>query len=349
MSRRKLYDFHGERLTLEELAAHAGISKGSIRSRLARRIALSDPALVAPQQRATYDVKIGDRFGLFTVESEMPRHMNRRTFACRCICGRTRALRVPELVKSQIVSCGCRDKRIVRGEDWIGRVVGRLTVVGIERGPRTSTRTPGAATLLCRCACGSETRRGSSSLSKASKEGLESMCGDCRSHLLASRNGERSKKDKVRRNLAAPGGPGPVLRAKRENNGSRRKVLVDRRFGRLVVKKLDPTKANTGRMQRWRCGCDCGRECSVLQCHLVTGKTRSCGCIRRCHDLFGTKLTIGELAGLAGASHKMVTNWLRAGTPPEECLRRAAASPRAAARPRTMHEVSRGGTQSLHV
>ena len=53
--------------------------------------------------------------------------------------------------------------------------------------------------------------------------------------------------------------------------------LVGERFGRLVVVEKD--KARNGHV-RWRCKCDCGKECIVYGSSLKTGNTTSCGCYK---------------------------------------------------------------------
>lgn len=64
--------------------------------------------------------------------------------------------------------------------------------------------------------------------------------------------------------------------------------LTGNRFGRLVAVKLFD-KLNyysKGRkypsvITRWECLCDCGNKIVVRSCHLKTGHTQSCGCLRR--------------------------------------------------------------------
>lgn len=53
-----------------------------------------------------------------------------------------------------------------------------------------------------------------------------------------------------------------------------RKNYQGKRFGRLLaLARVAPS--------RWLCLCDCGTHTTKWQQHLVTGRTRSCGCIRR--------------------------------------------------------------------
>lgn len=57
--------------------------------------------------------------------------------------------------------------------------------------------------------------------------------------------------------------------------------FIDRtgqRFGKLTVIEL--VEKGTGIKTKWRCRCDCGNEIVTTSSHLVTGTTKSCGCIR---------------------------------------------------------------------
>lgn len=56
------------------------------------------------------------------------------------------------------------------------------------------------------------------------------------------------------------------------------KELVGQVFGRLTVVER---AANKGDKARWLCKCVCGGETNVSTAGLTTGKTRSCGCLRR--------------------------------------------------------------------
>lgn len=55
--------------------------------------------------------------------------------------------------------------------------------------------------------------------------------------------------------------------------------LIDKRFGKLVVKK----KGNvTNQGQMWECVCDCGNVAIYRTSMLISGDAVSCGCLR--HD-----------------------------------------------------------------
>ncbi len=55
-------------------------------------------------------------------------------------------------------------------------------------------------------------------------------------------------------------------------------------FGRLLVlRETDPYACvSTGTKSRqWKCVCDCGNIVDVRQSNLLSGKTKSCGCLKR--------------------------------------------------------------------
>ena len=54
--------------------------------------------------------------------------------------------------------------------------------------------------------------------------------------------------------------------------------LKGQKFGMLESIGLYPQKTSIGGMQ-WKCVCDCGNKAIVASCHLVSGHTKSCGCL----------------------------------------------------------------------
>ena len=54
--------------------------------------------------------------------------------------------------------------------------------------------------------------------------------------------------------------------------------ITGRKFGRLTA--LYVSGISKCWVETWRCRCDCGREVDVHKCHLLSGHTRSCGCLR---------------------------------------------------------------------
>ena len=56
--------------------------------------------------------------------------------------------------------------------------------------------------------------------------------------------------------------------------------ITGQRFGRLTVIEPD-TPCDKEHGYRWIVRCDCGTTFSAYRHNLVTGLTRSCGCLRR--------------------------------------------------------------------
>lgn len=57
--------------------------------------------------------------------------------------------------------------------------------------------------------------------------------------------------------------------------------IANKEFGMLkALYIVDRKSATKSRSKMWHCVCDCGKECDVPQSRLVSGKTRSCGCLR---------------------------------------------------------------------
>jgi len=57
------------------------------------------------------------------------------------------------------------------------------------------------------------------------------------------------------------------------------KYLVGQRYGRLVV--ISRAGNNNKQNSIWKCKCDCGNENTVLAFNLVSGQTKSCGCLKK--------------------------------------------------------------------
>lgn len=60
--------------------------------------------------------------------------------------------------------------------------------------------------------------------------------------------------------------------------------MEGKRFGRLVVKEFSHfyIKPSDGKKEkRWKCICDCGNESIASKRKLETGKTKSCGCLKK--------------------------------------------------------------------
>lgn len=97
--------------------------------------------------------------------------------------------------------------------------------------------------FLCQCSCGNKTSVYMNSL----RNGSTKSCG-C---LRDERASETSKKD-----------------------------LTNQRFGKLTAIKT-VGKYKTKQLYMWLCKCDCGNETEVRSDVLLSGETKSCGCLKR--------------------------------------------------------------------
>ena len=81
------------------------------------------------------------------------------------------------------------------------------------------------------------------------------------------------------------------------------KDLTNKKFGRLTVVNLLPTRAKNGKRQ-WRCRCECGGWSPCVDVSsLTTGNTKSCGCVKRESSV--RNIRIGHAANVThGQSNK---------------------------------------------
>ena len=70
-----------------------------------------------------------------------------------------------------------------------------------------------------------------------------------------------------------------------------RKDLTGQRFGKLVAMNYIDTKESNSKNKTtvWHCKCDCGNEVDVHANHLLSGRTKSCGCLSK---LVGQKIVV---------------------------------------------------------
>lgn len=61
-----------------------------------------------------------------------------------------------------------------------------------------------------------------------------------------------------------------------------KKHLEGMRFGRLLVlKEVPPAQYQCGFYSQYYCVCECGTKKNVLAARLLSGRTKSCGCLRK--------------------------------------------------------------------
>lgn len=187
--------------------------------------------------------------------------------------------------------------------DLTGQKFGRLTVLY-----RSGTRN-GSALWHCKCDCGKEVDVKSSSL----RSGATKSCGCYTKERIGKLNfkdltGQRFGRLLVLKRTDKKGqcvywlcecdcGNLTEVRSNLLRNGSIQscgclqkervfqatfKDLTGKRFGKLVVKKLDSIKNHSS---YWLCQCDCGNQKIIKGSTLSYGATHSCGCINSTAEL----------------------------------------------------------------
>ncbi len=103
--------------------------------------------------------------------------------------------------------------------------------------------------------------------------------------------------------------------------------LIGKKFNKLTVIKFDrieykrDSKGKNRNKGYWLCRCDCGKEVSIARNDLVTGKTKSCGCLnkekwkkrskigkRRAKDLTGQRFNKLLVIGLDRVEERIFSN-----------------------------------------
>lgn len=118
----------------------------------------------------------GMKFGRLTVVKPSEDHytkggQKKRTWLCKCDCGKEKTIYEEKLKSGHTQSCGCmRYENRGRLEDLTGQRFGRLTVV---RFLNPSERTARQYNWWCKCDCGNEIKANATKL----KTGLQQSCG----------------------------------------------------------------------------------------------------------------------------------------------------------------------------
>lgn len=100
-------------------------------------------------------------------------------------------------------------------------------------------------------------------------------------------------------------------------NKTAKKDLTNQKFGRLIA--LYQTSERKNGSVVWHCKCDCGNECNVSAASLTSGRTKSCGCLKKEKDkqpkgntinLIGKKFNHLTVVKRNGSSKKGQAQWL---------------------------------------
>ena len=194
----------------------------------------------------------GQKFGRLTAIKPIENHTNSNgksmmtKWFCRCDCGNECNVQSGNLLSGHTLSCGCYNKEQASKRSLInlvGQRFGRLTV--LERVDDIVSPSGNVCVAWkCKCDCGNETIIRSSSLLQGNTKSCGCLVKEiCTTTLI--------------------------------------KDLTGLRFGMLTVLERADNKTYSSGINRvaWKCKCDCGNEKVVLSSLLISGETKSCGCM----------------------------------------------------------------------
>ena len=259
-------------------------------------------------------IGIGFRIGKLTVSEPTGERKNGyMVWNCTCDCGGAIQLDTRTLQRGTVRDCGCETKVKPGQKDLTGQRFGRL--VCLEPSPHRNKQ--GGTQWLCQCDCGKQCLAATHQLLC----GYKKSCG-CLSHPpLKDYVGKRfgmltvleyaGKWDSMHRwrclcdcgNETIVGQT--LLQSGRTKscgcNGSPpMEDLTGKVFGKLTVLELAEWKNGTS---YWHCRCECGNETKVRYAYLISGHTKSCGCLQNSiikinmKFVDGTSVTLLEKAG----------------------------------------------------
>ena len=253
----------------------------------------------------------GQRFGRLVCLEPSP-HRNKQggtQWLCQCDCGKQCLAATHQLLCGYKKSCGCLSHPPLK--DYVGKRFGMLTVL------EYAGKRDGMHRWRCLCDCGKQCLAATHQLLC----GYKKSCG-CLSHPpLKDYVGKRlgmltvleyaGKWDSMHRwrclcdcgNETIVGQT--LLQSGRTKscgcNGSPpMEDLTGKVFGKLTVLELAEWKSGTS---YWLCRCECGNETKVRYAYLISGHTKSCGCLQNSiiktnmKFVDGTSVTLLEKAG----------------------------------------------------
>ncbi len=194
-------------------------------------------------------IGVGCRVGSLTVEEATEgRKSGYTVWRCRCDCGGEILLDTRCLQRGTVTDCGCMTRVKPGQRDITGERFGRLTA----QYPTEKRGHSGSLVWHCKCDCGGEIDAPLHQLSA----GYRKSCG-CLSHR-----------------------PLPQKKVSHGVTGDNRIAggITGKVFGKLTV--LEFVGLIKGK-NFWKCRCECGNETVVQYSNLISGHTKSCGCLQK--------------------------------------------------------------------
>ncbi|MFJ7668262.1 hypothetical protein ACIQXI_14280 [Lysinibacillus sp. NPDC097195] len=233
----------------------------------------------------------GQRFGALVVIRAVGKDKDGSIiWECICDCDLSKPCEVNgvKLRNRNKVNCGC-----IHGNsaDLIGERFGKLLVIGFKR-----DTVKGILLWICHCDCGEKTIVKTRDLTSGSK----SSCGCLKSPNL---NGQRFGRLIVLEKLSKKKNGyylwkcicdcGNSVEVNTQDlNGDRKKScgclegeyedLTGTKWNRLTVIKLAEHRGSKDELL-WECKCECGEISFVPRDKLLSGHTKSCGCLKKEH------------------------------------------------------------------
>lgn len=237
---------------------------------------------------------------------------------CRCDCGNEVSVPAKALLTSKAKDCGnhrqksCNltgiqadgGERKQQPQDLTGLRFGDLSVLGRDLTPEFSLGKKRKTNWLCRCDCGKEV----SVSTKALLSKRARCCGEHRAGTKKELSGQKfgrltvlekdgssasaakqhrwicecdcGKKVSIPQSKLLKGEKTDCGCEKEKSLNPRAVDMTGQKFGRLTV--LHPVfmqKTASKKKMAWLCRCDCGKEKIVLRNNLISGRTKSCGCL----------------------------------------------------------------------
>lgn len=186
------------------------------------------------------------RFGRLIVlnyNEKVSKEKHKAHWDCQCDCGNIKTIMGDSLKNGRTQSCGCLKKERCSAAtkiNLLGQRFGKLIVIEEEQSVYTQK---GIAKTVwkCQCDCGNIINVKTENLRKGDTQ----SCGCLHKEYVDSKKTD----------------------------------LTGQRFGKLLVLELDENESKKGHSY-WKCQCDCGKVKSFYHTRLISGETKSCGCLK---------------------------------------------------------------------